>query len=232
MISVTGAMIILLTGIADTVAVFIHMLCTGNIYLCPTTRASAVKVNVVMLCARRKVLAAVVTLIIEVIIEAIYALGILVYLKYSIGKPCLARYVGYNNCLTVSDYDLLYGRCGVLIIHHYDVAVGVLKVARYTAYRLSFFIRQKDVKLDKGANPRGSGFYVRVDDGNDNVRIFPANSFFGTIPWTRWEFNYRTSKKPLGTSYKPYIHLILRNCSGQAWVDKIELVEVSEHSKK
>ena len=101
-----------------------------------------------------------------------------------------------------------------------------------TAYRLSFFIRQKDVKLNKGARPGGSGFYVRVDDGNNVVRIFPANSFFGTIPWTRWEFNYRTSKKPLGTSYKPYIHLILRNCSGQAWVDKVELVEIPGNMKK
>ena len=101
-----------------------------------------------------------------------------------------------------------------------------------TSYRLSFFIRQKDVKVNKGSSPRGSGFFVRVDDGNDTVRIFPANSFFGTIPWTRWEFNYRTGKKALGTTYKPYIHLILRNSSGQAWVDKIELVEVPEHSKK
>jgi hypothetical protein len=72
----------------------------------------------------------------------------------------------------------------------------------------------------------GSGFYVRIDDGNNVVRLFPERAFFGTIPWTRWEYTYRTSAKKPGTVYKPYIHFVLRNCSGQVWVDKAELVEL------
>ena len=35
-----------------------------------------------------------------------------------------------------------------------------------------------------------------------------------------------------GSSYKPYIRLILRNCSGQARVDKVKLVEIPGNTKK
>ena len=95
-----------------------------------------------------------------------------------------------------------------------------------TTYSLSFFVRQENVKLNNGASPMGSGFYVRIDDGNNVVRHFPARAFFGTIPWTRWEYTYRTSAKKPGTVYAPYIHFVLRNSSGKVWVDKVELEEV------
>jgi hypothetical protein len=96
-----------------------------------------------------------------------------------------------------------------------------------TTYRLSFFVRQENVQLNKGCGPMGSGFYVRVDDGNGVVRLCPARAFFGTIPWTRWEFSYKTSSKKPGTNYKPYIHFVLRNASGKVWVDHVELIEES-----
>ena len=114
-------------------------------------------------------------------------------------------------------------RCGM---HH---VISGLKPD--TTYRLSFFVRQEDVKLNKGAGPMGSGFYVRIDDGNNVVRLFPARAFFGTIPWTRWEYTYRTSAKKPGTVYKPYIHFVLRNSSGRVWVDKAELVELPAPAK-
>ncbi|MBR2373600.1 MAG: hypothetical protein IKA87_05155, partial [Lentisphaeria bacterium] len=101
-----------------------------------------------------------------------------------------------------------------------------------TTYRLSFFIRQKDVKLHKGVRPGdGTGFFVRVDDGNNVVRNFPRRAFYGSIPWTRWEYIYRTSSKKPGTSYTPYIHFVLRHTSGQVWVDKPELVEIPDPKK-
>ncbi|MBR2373730.1 MAG: DUF4838 domain-containing protein, partial [Lentisphaeria bacterium] len=100
-----------------------------------------------------------------------------------------------------------------------------------TTYRLSFFVRQENVKLNKGAGPMGSGFYVRIDDGNNVVRLFPRRAFFGSIPWTRWEYTYKTTAKKIGTVHNPYIHFVLRNSSGKVWVDHVELVEVPEKKK-
>ena len=96
-----------------------------------------------------------------------------------------------------------------------------------TTYRFSFFVRQENVKLAPGA--KSGGFYVRVDDGNGVVRYFPKQCYYGTIPWMRWEFTYRTSAKKLG---KPYIHFVLRNCTGKAWVDHVELIEIPDQKKK
>ena len=97
-----------------------------------------------------------------------------------------------------------------------------------TTYSLSFFVRQENVKLNPGKGTMGSGFYVRVDDGNGVVRKFPRHPFFGSVPWTRWEFTYRTSDKKPGTTYKPYLHFVLRNSSGRVWVDHVKLTEVPD----
>lgn len=93
-----------------------------------------------------------------------------------------------------------------------------------TTYRLSFFIRQENVKLLPGKGPEGGGFYIRIDDNNGVVRYFPGKSYFGSIPWTRWEYTFKTGPKPIGP--KPYHHYILRNASGKVWIDHAELVEV------
>ena len=98
-----------------------------------------------------------------------------------------------------------------------------------TTYRFSFFVRQENVKLAPGK--KDGGFYVRVDDGNGVVRYFPKDSYYGSIPWMRWEFTYRTTAKKPGTTYRPYIHFILRNCTGKVWVDHAELIEIP-HMKK
>ena len=95
-----------------------------------------------------------------------------------------------------------------------------------TTYRLSFFIRQENVKLLPGKGPQGGGFYIRIDDGNGVVRYFPQHSFFGSIPWTRWEYTFKTGPKKLGTNNSVYHHYILRNASGKVWLDHMELVEV------
>ena len=102
-----------------------------------------------------------------------------------------------------------------------------------TLYRLSFFIKQENVKLlPEKKNPRGTGFYVRLDDGNGSVRYFPREPLFGDLPWTRWEYTYRTSNKKLGTNYRPYIHFTLAGCSGKVWIDQVEFTEVKEDKKK
>lgn len=88
-----------------------------------------------------------------------------------------------------------------------------------THYRLSFFIRLENVKLRK----KGGGFYVRIDDGNGTVRYFPKQPYHGTIPWMRLEYEYQTSKNLTG---KAYIHFVLREADGAAWVDGAELIEL------
>ena len=93
-----------------------------------------------------------------------------------------------------------------------------------TTYRLSFFIRLQDVQLLPGEK-RG-GFYVRIDDGNDVVRYYPQNPVTGTIPWTRWEYTFRTGPEKLGTRHNPYHHFTLRNATGKVWIDHAELVEL------
>ena len=96
-----------------------------------------------------------------------------------------------------------------------------------TAYRFSFFVRQENVKLAPGK--KSGGFYVRFDEGNGSVRYLPKHSYYGSIPWIRWEFNFRTSKKKPG---KAYLHFTLRNSTGRVWVDHVELVEVPDPGKK
>jgi len=98
-----------------------------------------------------------------------------------------------------------------------------------TTYRLSFFIRLQDVQLLPGEK-RG-GFYVRIDDGNDVVRYYPQNPVTGTIPWTRWEYTFRTGHEKLGTGHKPYHHFTLRNATGKVWLDHVELYEIKTPEK-
>ena len=101
-----------------------------------------------------------------------------------------------------------------------------------TLYRLSFFVRQENITPLPGKNPKWCGFHVRLDDGNGVARYFPTNRVFGSLPWTRWEHTYRTSNKPLGTNYKPYIHFTIGGASGKVWFDQVEFVEVPEGNKK
>ena len=107
-------------------------------------------------------------------------------------------------------------RCGV---YH-----AIKNLKPNTTYSLSFFIRQENVKLNKGASPLGGGFFVRIDDKNGVVRRYPKRAFFGTIPWTRWEYIYRTSDKKPGES--PYLHFVLRSSTGKVWIDNVKLVEL------
>ena len=100
-----------------------------------------------------------------------------------------------------------------------------------TTYRLSFFIRQENVKLLPGKRPQASGFYIRIDDGNGVVRYFPSPVVFGSVPWSRWEYTFTTSSKKPGTASKPYHHYVLRNVTGKVWLDNMELVELPPRKK-
>ena len=101
-----------------------------------------------------------------------------------------------------------------------------------TLYRMSFFVKQENVQLLPGTkDPRWAGFHVRLDDGNGKARYFPTNRVYGSLPWTRWEYTYRTSEQPMGSKYTPYIHFTVAGCSGKVWIDQVEFVEVPEEKR-
>ena len=111
-----------------------------------------------------------------------------------------------------------------------DLVHKMPKLKPNTLYRLSFFIRQENVRVQPGIKtPQWCGFYVRLDDGNGTARYYPRNRVYGDLPWTRWEHTYRTSGKPMKN---PYIHFCLRKSTGSVWLDHVEFVEVKEDQKK
>ena len=56
---------------------------------------------------------------------------------------------------------------------------------------------------------------------------FPTIYFTGTIPWTRFEYEFTSPKEKIGTVEKPYIRLVRASkATGTAWFDKVELIEV------
>lgn len=90
-----------------------------------------------------------------------------------------------------------------------------------TNYRLSYFVRLQDVVLKEGTD---GGFYIRFDEGNGNVKYLGKE--YNTMPWTLVTHVFRTSNKQPSADGKAYIHFTVRNCSGTAWLDHVELVEL------
>ena len=107
-----------------------------------------------------------------------------------------------------------------------DLVHRVTSLKPDTLYRLSFFVRRDKMKLHPGKKPAGSGFFVRIDEGNGKAYTYPRNQFFGSQPWMRLEHTFRTSKNTPGTKYRPYIHFALRNVDGTVWIDHAELIEL------
>ena len=95
-----------------------------------------------------------------------------------------------------------------------------------TWYRLGFFLKMENVKLLPGIRVTNGGFYLRVDEGG-KAHYFPKFAYYGSMPWLYLEHTWRTGAK-VGRSYSPYIHFTLRNVTGKAWVDHVELTEIAD----
>ena len=107
-----------------------------------------------------------------------------------------------------------------------NALVHRVKLKPDTRYRLSFLLKMDNVSLLPGFKVTNGGFYVRIDEGN-KAHYFPDRAYYGSIPWLYKEHIWRTDKK-IGTKYNPYIHFTLRNSSGKAWVDHVELTELPD----
>ena len=89
-----------------------------------------------------------------------------------------------------------------------------------TKYRLSFYVKLRDVKPVKA----GGGVCANIwDDAN---RWFPAHNWLtGTMDWTFQSYEFKTGK---GTNQKVKSSLSLRilNAGGTAWFDDVRLEEI------
>ena len=95
-----------------------------------------------------------------------------------------------------------------------------------TRYRLSFFLKMDNVKLLPGFRVTNGGFYLRIDEGG-KAHYFPKQPCYGSTQWIYMEHIWRTGKS-VGAAYAPYIHFTLRNVSGKARVDHVELTPLDE----
>ena len=98
-------------------------------------------------------------------------------------------------------------------------------------YQLSFYL-----KLEKVVNPSNPrhGFFMDIrfgKNGADNV-LFPLSPApSGTLPWTRYQFEF-TAPANIGTKGAPYIGFYLApNARGKVWIDHVELIPVETTSK-
>ncbi|MBR7138839.1 MAG: DUF4838 domain-containing protein [Lentisphaeria bacterium] len=103
------------------------------------------------------------------------------------------------------------------------------KLKSNTRYKLSFFIKLKGVSGGKEAPRGGVTSDVRFGNGGENSVFHPfKQALTGDVEWTRFEFEFTTPDK-VGAKTKPYIGFYLhKKCSGAAWIDHVELVEVKK----
>ena len=93
-------------------------------------------------------------------------------------------------------------------------------------YQLSFYLKLENVVNPK--NPR-QGFFMDIrfgKSGADNV-LFPLSpALSGTLPWTRYQFEF-TAPANIGTKGAPYIGFYLSpDARGKVWIDHVELIPV------
>lgn len=87
-----------------------------------------------------------------------------------------------------------------------------------TKYRLSYFIRTKDIEGGIGA-----GAFLYFD--KDNGRPYPDSRLIGTNPWHKLSFEFTTPHET-GVSAKPILGLWIWTAAGEAWFDDVRVEEV------
>lgn len=91
-------------------------------------------------------------------------------------------------------------------------------------YQLSFYLKLENVINSK--NPQ-SGLFSDIrfgKNGADNVLSPLKPSLTGTLPWTRYQFEF-TAPANIGTKSAPYIGFYLApDARGKAWIDHVEII--------
>ena len=103
------------------------------------------------------------------------------------------------------------------------------KLKSNVRYKLSFFVKLKDVSGGKVAPKGGVTADVRFGNGGTNFVFLPFKQpLTGNVKWTRFEFEFNTPAE-VGKKTAPYIGFYLnKECKGTAWIDHVELVEVAK----
>ena len=89
-----------------------------------------------------------------------------------------------------------------------------------TRYRLSFYIRTKEVE------PRRESLFSGLYVNKDRSRHLPSTYISGTHEWTRMEFEFATPSEDKLNSRAPFG--ITMKSPGEVWVDEIRLVEAAK----
>ena len=96
-----------------------------------------------------------------------------------------------------------------------------------TKYRLSFYVKTRDIK--GGRKFSGAGSYLSFLGGKGS-RGFPSPRLLGTHPWHRLTFVFTTpaeiDKSQIDTKGVPSIGLWIWFAEGEVWFDKVELTEL------
>ena len=94
-------------------------------------------------------------------------------------------------------------------------------------YQLSFYLKLENVVNTK--NPQ-SGLFSDIrfgKNGVDNVLSPLKPSLKGTLPWTRYQFEF-TAPAGIGTKSAPYIGFYLApDARGKAWIDHVEIIPLT-----
>ncbi len=90
-------------------------------------------------------------------------------------------------------------------------------------YKLSFYVRLEGVEL---TDKDDSGFFIRFDMGNGKPQYPVRPALRGSIPWLRQE-SVVSIPADFGAKSVPYLEFKCPNSTGTAWVDQVELLEIS-----
>lgn len=104
----------------------------------------------------------------------------------------------------------------------FKVVRQALPLKPETRYRLSYYLQMEDVR-PAGKNP---GVSVKIFDGKS--QFYPKTFMTGSMPWSRFIFEFTTGKQVPGKKYSPFIDIHCCNAYGTFRIDGMELVEVTE----
>ena len=142
---------------------------------------------------------------------------------------------GWSGKYTLDDKTFVTPPCSIMFSGTADVgavsfyfgAKGLPALKPNTRYRLTYFVKTKDIE------PRmmyGGGGGVAVNIWDDHNRWFPSkNMFTGTMDWIFQRFEFTSG--PDVERHHPYMYLHRLYAVGTAWFDDVRLEEIDEEGK-
>jgi len=144
------------------------------------------------------------------------------------GKRFIGKWFAAENLPVDTRIFRTAGVAAMLNDQNASVAQYLPQLKSNTKYRLSYYIKTRDVKpLTK----QDAGVYIRVELANGKPIILPGSrqDYKGTIPWTRQSFEFKTPEiRTRDTDNYVYVRFTkhLNLTSGTAWIDNVKLEEI------